>query len=283
MPQFNASENEVFFCSRAKYIPLPDGSCKLAQVQHFTAPRFRKGGWEEDSSNDFSLDTYVSDTAGVTAAPEDDSEKLPPDHANIIRASRRAKINAFDTILCNPSLDTFATFTYRPDDSLDKASYDQCYDVLRPWLSNRVQRRGLQYIIVPERHKSGDIHFHGILNSSALKLTRAHSPNTGRALSRNGSPIYNLDDWREGFSTAQIIGGGADDREKVAKYVFKYMGKQLGERIGGRYALIGGKGLLKPVYVYGNTPDELCDPSASAYSRVVEVSEGLTYSEYSFL
>ncbi len=283
MTDFTATENMVYYCSRAKYIPMPDGTCKLAQIQHFTQPRFKKGGWEEESADDLPFDVYAGEVSAITAAEESDSEHLPADRVNIMRASRRAKINAFDTILCNPSLDTFATFTYRPDDSLDKSSYDQCYEVLRPWLSNRVQRKGLQYIIVPERHKSGDIHFHGILNSSALKLSQAYSPKTGRALTRNGSPIYNLMDWRDGFSTAQIIGNGEDDREKVAKYVFKYMGKQLGERIGGRYALIGGKNLLKPVYVYGNTPDELADVSECAYSRAVNVSDSLTYSEYSFL
>lgn len=271
------SEHLTVFNARAKYIPQPDGTNKLALVQCFSQPKFRPAGWE------------ASDLGKVAKAPrvEEDpdivDDPLEPNLSDIERATRRAKINAFDIILCNPDLDTFATFTYRPDEDLDKSSYEECYKRLSVWLSNRVQRSGLKYVIVPERHKSGDIHFHGILNSSALKLDRARSP-SGRALSSGGKPVYNITDWKEGFTTAQVIGGNADDREAVAKYVFKYMGKQSGQKIGGRYCLIGGQGIARPVYVYGDSAEELIPPDLpNKYDREVNVGENLTYREYSFI
>lgn len=267
------SQNQVYHCARAKYIPLADGSMKLVSVQHFTQPKFCENGWE---SSDFEPER-------LEIAPNCEDSEKKPDPANIERASRRAKINAFDTILCNHDLDTFATFTYRPEDDLDKASYDSCYEMLKPWLSNRVQRRGLKYVIVPERHKSGDIHFHGIMNSSALRLVGAISPKTGRALTRNGLPIYNLSDWKAGFSTAQIIGAGDTDREKVAKYIFKYMGKQCGSRIGGRYALIGGANIVKPVYEYGERIEDFVGDREGIFKREVRITDALQYTEVSFL
>ena len=243
------SENLTLFNARAKYIPQRDGTMKLALVQCFSQPKFRKSGWEQSDLGKVPKAPRVDEDPDIVDDPRE------PELSDIERATRRAKINAFDIILSNPDLDTFATFTYRPDESLDKSSYEDCYRLLGVWLSNRVQRAGLKYVIVPERHRSGDIHFHGILNSSALKLVRARGP-SGRALTREGKPLYNLEDWKHGFTTAQIIGSGEVDREKVAKYVFKYMGKQSGQKIGGRYCLIGGE-LERPFFVYGDSAEEL--------------------------
>lgn len=273
------SENLIYHRARAKFIPLRDGSMKLVQVQQFSEPRFRRSGWEASDSERKALEIAQID---VDSDEQRDAPALDP--ANVLRATRRAKIRAFDTILCNPDLDTFATFTYAPDDDLDKASYESCYEILRPWLSNRVQRKGLRYVIVPELHKSGAVHFHGIMNSAALKLIQAYSPYTGKPLTRNKLPIYNLVDWRSGFSTAQIIGGEDIDREKVAKYIFKYMGKQLGARIGGRYALIGGANLIKPAYAYGDSIEEFLGGDAlPTYRRDIQIGENLEYSEVSFM
>ena len=169
MQFLNVPESATKFTTRAKYIPQSDGSLRLVQIQNFSVPKFRPSGWEDSAQSLlFDPSDYVID--GV----ESDSDEFEevPDYtaANIARAVRRAKINAFDIILSNPDLDTFATFTFAPDPDLDKTAYEQVYERLAPWLSNRVQRKDLKYVIVPEYHKSGAIHFHGILNSSALKL-----------------------------------------------------------------------------------------------------------------
>ena len=267
------SANATLYNARAKYIPQPDGSLRLALVQCFSQPKFRASGWEDRDKV----------KPGIALDEADEADELcEPSLADVERASRRAKINAFDIIMCNPCLDTFATFTYRPDDELDKSSYEDCYKKLGVWLSNRVQRRGLMYVIVPERHKSGDIHFHGIMNSTALSMERAYSPK-GRPLSSKGKPIYNLEDWKFGFTTAQIIGGADSDREAVAKYVFKYMGKQVGAKIGGRYCLIGGRDIVRPTYVYGDSAEELIGGKVAKYDREVKVGDSLEYREYSFI
>ena len=278
----NVSENFNKFSVRAKYIPTPDGAWKLALVQSFSVPTFRPSGWESQEEKSDKVGVFLDDPDNV----DELDEVTEPNLADVERATRRAKINAFDIILCNPCLDTFATFTYKPDGDLDKASYEECYKKLGVWLSNRVQRRGLMYVIVPERHKSGDIHFHGIMNSSALALDRAISPK-GRPLTRNGKPIFNLQDWKLGFSTAQVIGGAESDREAVAKYIFKYMGKQVGQKIGGRYCLIGGRDIVRPRYAYGDSIDEFIGEDVNEqtckYDREVKIGDQLEYREYSFI
>lgn len=268
---FSSAPAEKFH-ARAKYIPDGSGGLRLAMVQGFTFPMFNPDADKSAQKRD-----------GVPQEPpEGGLADKEASMADVERATRRAKIAAFDKILCNPDLDTFATFTYAPEFVENKASWDDCYRYLKNWLSNRVQRDGLKYVIVPERHKSGDIHFHGILNSSALDLARAISPKSGRPLFHKGNPLFNIPDWRGGFTSAEIIRGGAEDRTKVAKYIFKYMGKQAGAKVGGRYMLSGGA-LALPTYVYEQSVDVLLDGNVPTYDRTVDLGERGQYFEYSYI
>lgn len=275
----SVSENEVIFPVRAKYIPEADGGYRLASIQRFSIPKFRKAGYElctSDDAVDVSVDVIESDTVDETA------RELKRDAADVIRAIKRAQNNAFDIILSNPDLDTFATFTYSPESVSDKADYNECYKRLSVWLSNRVQRRGLKYVIVPEYTKKGDIHFHAICNSSALTLTEARSAKTGRKLTHNGKPLFNVSDWSFGFTSAEIIGAEKSDRDGVAKYIFKYMRKQMGQKIGGRYCLIGGE-INRPIYLYGLTPEEFFIDEPCKFDKHIELDCGLSFDEWSYI
>lgn len=273
MSIFSKSSNFVKFRCRAKYIPDGNGGLRLAMVQASSRAIFSRDGWEDCADGEaYSLAT------GQKQEKRELSEAELLD--NLARASRRAKVNAFDAILCNRDLDTFATFTFNPEAISDRTAYDQCYDALAPWLSNRVQRRGLKYIIAPERHEKGGIHFHMICNGDALRMERARSAKTGRALSHNGNPLYNVTDWSFGFTSAEVIRCADADRDAVAKYIFKYMGKQ-GGKIGGRYLLTGGK-LARPVYLYGDMPEEFVSGEACTFEKAVECP-GCTYREWSYI
>lgn len=237
-------------------------------------PVFSRDGYELCDSPDTKI---ITDTVKDLEKPEAERDKQ-----NIYRAVRRAKVTAFDLILANPSLDTFTTLTYDPERVDDRASYDDCYGVLKPWLSNRVQRNNLQYIICPERHAKGGIHLHMIANKDALTLTPAIHPLTFQRLTHGRNPLWNVKDWKYGFSSSEVIKNAQDDREAVAKYIFKYMGKNMGAKIGGRYFLHGGN-LRTPVYEYANDVTELCDVTTSVYSRKVDTDCGVTYTEWSFV
>lgn len=242
--------------AKATFYRLPDGTLRLARVQHISgSPRFRPAGWEElaKSTNFEPLPEYRESAI-------DEADFLPTedtrDPANLARAVRRARLLCYDLIQCNPDLNAFATFTYSPEMVEDKTDYAECYKYIRSWFSNGVQRDGLRYIAVPELTKKGDVHFHALCNADALRLEKALNPHTGKPISHNGSPVYNIKNWRAGFSTAQIIekrGEDDDSTEAVARYIFKYMTKNAGAKIGGRYALKGGA-LALPVYDYADDP-----------------------------
>lgn len=317
-PLWGVSSAHVRHKCRAKYYPQPDGTLMLAAVEEFSHPVFKEAGWEETKPVP---ETYWLHLGQLEAARERGDAVAYKHHIKMLqlyereyfdegelvttksvdfddcprilaavdreetrqRAIRRAKNQCFDYFMSNHDLDTFVTLTFDPG-IVNSSSYDDVYNgCLRPWLSNRVQRRGLKYILIPEYHRDGEkIHFHAVMNSSALKLTEARYPN-GRLIKRHGKQVYNVEDWSYGFTTAERIEGDSC-HVKVCKYIFKYMGKQinLGARIGGRYYLHGGD-LKRPRFVYADTVDELCVPTKALYKREVEVPCGVTYASYSFV
>ena len=200
--------------------------------------------------------------------------KEPGTHEdNVRRAINRAKVRAFDLIISNPDLDAFVTLTCDPE-KVVRTDYNAVYKYLKVWLSNKVSRRDLRYILCPEYHKDGEsIHFHMICNRCALDAVPAMTP-SGKVRQRKGKPVYNVPEWKLGFSTAQIISRD-DPREAVAKYIFKYMGKASGAKIGGRYFLHGGR-LLEPFYLYADSLEEFGNEPAK-WTQEIRPFAGMEY------
>ena len=175
------------------------------------------------------------------------------------KSYNRARQQCFDYLMCNPDLNVFSTFTFDPE-KIDSRSYSTLVTTLSVWLANRVRRNGLKYILVPERHQSGAIHFHGITNREGLKLVSSGYWKVGKytlpweriAKGRRSEAqeIFNVQDMPLGFSTAIHV-EGEDCQTKVSKYIWKYMTKQGGQKIGGRFYLHGGD-LVSPRLVYTN-------------------------------
>lgn len=152
------------------------------------------------------------------------------------RSMRRARAKLRRLALAN-DFEYFVTLT------LDGAKIDR-YDpkavvkALGQWSDNMVRRHGLRYILVPERHKDGALHFHGFMGGRGLKATDS-------GVEWDGRPVYNLPQWTLGFSTAQRLYG---DYHAAVGYCCKYIGKQ-GERPAGRWYYSGGA-LAEPVKEY---------------------------------
>lgn len=185
---------------------------------------------------------------------------------NKARSQRRARTKCRDYVLGNYDLDMMVTLTIN-EKMCSRYNYDEVVKKLSEWLSNRVRRNGLKYVLVPERHKDGAIHFHGFVNSNAVKLTKTkfkrsyEGKNFIYALEpkRKGRLIYNIADWDIGYTTAVRIGRAYKDRQATASYILKYLSKQ-NEKVGGRWYLHSNN-LLYPIEVYlcYNYLDVPCD------------------------
>ena len=163
----------------------------------------------------------------------DNSEERKPKAADLERARRRARAQVRRLALAN-EFRWFVTLTIDPAkiESYDAAAVTKR---LSQWLSNRVKRDGLRYILVPERHKSGRIHYHGFFSDSVEAVDSGHKDSKGH-------PIYNLPQWDYGFTTAIEL---YDDYHAAIGYTCKYIGKD-SEKVGGRWYYSGGN-LEKPV------------------------------------
>lgn len=238
--------NKTVGRKRLEYHPASWGACKyetrlkfyngeLAEVMIANRPIFNPDGIPEKSKKK----GCKGGSAAVGAERDEDDDALQ-------RSKRRARKMVFDLAMCNPDLDTFVTFTIAPDSDVDRYNVNDAVRRLGQWLSNRVKRKGLKYVFVCELHKDGAAHFHGLLNSKAVKLEDSGHKD------KRGNVVYNVKDWKLGFTTAVKVYG---ERGAVCKYIVKYISKST-DRVGGRWYYSGGE-LQRPTYEYL----EACDPS----------------------
>jgi hypothetical protein len=278
MATLHVPTNQIYTPVRAIYYPTEDGM-RLARVESFSKPVFAPSGWE-DATPRPPKEGAKGASMAVENAEKGDAREPADAEANARRAIRRAKQNAFDLIMCNPDMNLFATLTYAPDQVEDKADYKECYRYFNSFVSNRVQRRGLKYVCAPERTKAGDIHFHMICTAAAFDMAVARNPYNSHIITRHGKPLYNLLDWKRGFSSAEYITDRKADGtavERVAKYIFKYIGKDIGSKVGGRYLLTGGA-FTHPVVQYGDAVGEFSTGKPTYTKRYDDDSIGVHYS-----
>lgn len=190
---------------------------------------FRESGWERSGWDDEERKKPAPREAGKQAQG-----------ADMLRSMRRARAKLRRLALAN-NFDFFVTLT------LDKAKIDR-YDpkiitkTLNQWCDNMVRRNGLRYILVPERHQDGALHFHGFFAGRGLKVVDSGHQDSC------GNPVYNLPQWGYGFSTAIRLYG---EYPRAVGYVCKYIGKQEGERPMGRWYYSGGP-LQEPPKLYAD-------------------------------
>lgn len=196
---------------------------------------------------------------------QSDREESQPQAADLERSMRRARGKLRRLALSN-EFKYFVTLT------IDPSKVDSCDGVavvkkLNAWCSNAVQRHGLKYILVPERHKKGGIHFHGFFNdalpavdSGTIKVPGAKKPRRPRSnaertewLAAGGQIVYNLPGWTLGFTTAMELHG---EYPAAVAYVCKYIGKD-GEKPAGRWYYSGGELVESSVEYVEISPAEL--------------------------
>lgn len=233
-----------------------DGSCDILVCD---SQLFRQGELFEQEKRGTFLDVRgerFSDTLQEVQLLQWDSQRPPdligfddflpypqaPSPVSIRRAQARLK-----ELLLSNDFDYFVTLTLSAD-KVDRYNYAEIIKPLSKWLDNRVQRKGWKYILVPELHEDGAIHFHGVVSgdmkledSGTVKVHSKKKPVRWSTYNRyykgaSYSVVYNCPDWKYGFTTAV----GLDDKpHAVARYISKYITKD-SRKVGGRWYLSGG-------------------------------------------
>ncbi len=132
----------------------------------------------------------------------------------------------------NNKWDWFVTLTFS-DEKVDRYDYSEIIKKTRKWFNNMKNRFApdLKYILIPEPHKDGAYDLHGLLaNCGELQFV-----DSGRVMSIMESQerkivimlicrtIYNITNWKFGFSTATKVQSNA----KCVSYMTKYITKDL--------------------------------------------------------
>ena len=115
---------------------------------------------------------------------------------------------------------------------------------LSKWLGHQVERKGLKYLLIPEQHKNGGIHAHALINDCFKLEHSGRYLYSGKAykaetLQKKGidinllKPVYNVPEWKYGFSTAIPVDGNP---ARLACYITKYITKDC-KKIFGKYYL----------------------------------------------
>lgn len=183
-----------------------------------------KGGSVWKDNVEYVMSPFDKSIVPNTGLPKEDTEKASSSDSDIIHSLNRTKNKIYTYARC-VKWDWFVTFTFS-NEKTDRYDYDECSRLVRRWLNN--QRRNapdLQYLVVPEQHKDGAWHFHGLLaNTGSMKFSDSEKKD------KKGNRIYNMSKWSNGFTTATAV----TDIYKVSKYVGKYITKELCEMTKGK-------------------------------------------------
>lgn len=171
-----------------------------------------KAPWDMSKGAPKKKKTVPEDTELDIAMREQESKE---------RSDRRTKATIKSHIRNNEHTH-FITFTFDPKKYPDNESRLVYTD---NWLKRMVKKLGaFDYAITFELHESGLIHLHGCMNLDKFELIPAHDPKTKKRLfDKSRREVFNLKEWRAGFTTVTKLGNKA----KASNYVTKYITKDL--------------------------------------------------------
>lgn len=136
---------------------------------------------------------------------------------NIDRSARRSK-NAIYEYAYSNQWQYFVTLTFNGE-LIDRYDYDVCTEKLSKWFNNcKRSCKDMRYLFVPEMHKDGAWHFHGLI-SHCDGLEFVDSGKTDD----KGRKIFNVGKYKFGWSTATEI----TTQEQACTYLTKYTTKEL--------------------------------------------------------
>lgn len=165
------------------------------------------------------------------------------------KSMKRTRAKVLDYARCN-EWEWFVTFTFSHH-KVNRYDYDECTKKLGKWLNNlRRSSPTLTYLVVPERHKDGAYHFHGLFSGISEKqivwtgkyvVKRVRGPRS-RFL-RTSDKIYKIGSYKLGWMTATRV----RDNERVTSYITKYITKDMLEGLQGKKRYWCTRNLLLPV------------------------------------
>lgn len=199
----------------------------------------------------------------------------------------RSRRSVWELALCNP-WDMFVTLTLSPA-MCDRYDLNGSYKRVAKFFNNVNSRTDaeLKYLLIPEPHKDGAWHFHGLFSGLPLHHLKPFTPDDNiprrlKEMLRDGRQVYTWPAYADafGFVTLEAI----LDAERCAAYMTKYITKELGRSSIelNHHLYYCSKGLLRPEVLYqGEMQRPLDSPDyANDFVRTKDfndLSEAMSY------
>ena len=165
----------------------------------------------------------------------------------------RARARVYELAMCN-EFPHFCTFT-QDKELRDRFTLSEFRKDFAQYVRNLNRGRGgdsgkppIKYLLIPEQHKDGAWHMHGLLQGLTDEDLRAFKvseriPERIKRQIRNGTPVYDWSGYRSrfGYFTATEV----KNKTAVAKYVTKYLTKDMTgkARAAGEHLFFASQGL----------------------------------------
>lgn len=199
------------------------------------------------------------------------------DHVSDV-SLKRTKKKVYDYAKSN-EWEWFVTFTFSPD-KVNRYNYDECTKYLSKWFNNlKRSSPALSYLVVPEQHKDGAYHFHGLfsgINERQIVWTGKYVIKRVRGLRskfvRTKEKIYKIGSYKLGWMTATRV----REMEKVTSYITKYITKDMLNGLHGRKRYWCSRNLVLPleeVFTLDATDRFILSQELDESSRFKKVSQ----------
>lgn len=194
-----------------RIIEYPNGEI---QLRRYSSPITHKEPCETDVDRICDFNPFDYKTIREVDNLDD---VLKTQEDNEVRSYNRTKNKIYEYSRC-VKWEKFITLTFN-EQKVDRYNFDECSRIARQWLHNqRKNAPELQYLLVPELHKDGAFHFHGLLaNTGKMKFK-----DSGKR-TKDKRVVYNMSAWSNGFTTAVDV----YNTHGVSKYIGKYITKEL--------------------------------------------------------
>lgn len=176
----------------------------------------KHGSIKQTNENRNSVEDDISNKSDNKRSSEDDI--LDNKKRSEIESRNRTIQNLYGIARSN-KWDLFLTVTFNPQ-LVNSADYEEVVKKTQNWLNNLKKRvaPNMKYLLVPELHADGKKwHFHGLLaDCNELTLIETN-------IVRNGKTVYNLGNWKYGFTEVTKV----EDTRRVSSYITKYITKEV--------------------------------------------------------
>lgn len=246
---YPTANREERYIPKTPYLKKKAGYNRINTTTTANPPTKRHYQTEEDHM--FRLNNLLTRFSSLVLRDTIDPHKQDKFVQNLERSTRRTR-STIAAIIKNNDFEHWVTFTFNCEKcengclSRGQRGYkcictpENCskYDDaamekrLMLWFKSYKRKYpDLEWLIVPERHKTGVLHFHGFLkNFPPTELVQAKDLKTGKNLFNYGKPVMNFRVNKLGLCRIETIASSEAVSNYCRKYIYKGMATMTGKK-----------------------------------------------------